>query len=36
VADAVDSAGLVDVDMDEFAGTVALIADDRRTGHQRW
>jgi hypothetical protein len=31
MADAVDAAELLDVNMDEFAGTVALIADDRRT-----
>src|SRR5690348_2553225 len=34
VADALDAAEFLDVDMDELAGFVALIADDLRLGHQ--
>jgi len=34
MADAIDAAELLDVDMDEFAGQLALIPDDRRSRRQ--
>lgn len=34
MADALDAAELLDVDVDEFAGMLALVADDGRTGFE--